>query len=110
MRENVSEELREFHGWFEDVSFPQVFKRREAKWTVIKADGTSVLTVTGTPDAPGYSISFGPNVPHFLIVRACAEAASDCPRCGTACEEDCMEPDGVVFGVDGDGATYSRVL
>jgi hypothetical protein len=110
MRENVAEDLTESHGWFEDTSSPQVFKRRDAKWEVIGANGASLLTVAGGPGNPGYTVAFGPNVPHFLIVRACAEATADCWRCGTACEGDCSEPDGVTFGVDGDGVAYSRVL
>lgn len=110
MREDVAEELVEVMGWREDAEQPGVFYRRDAKWTVTNATGESVLTVNGTPEDPGYAIPFMPTVPSFLIVRACAEATADCWRCGTLCEGDCDEPDGVTFAVDGDGSAYSRVL
>lgn len=109
-RDDVAEALTETHGWLEDPTFPGAFMRRDAKWTVIAADGESVLTVTGTPKSSGYALSFTPAVPSYLIVAACAEAAADCWRCGTVCEGDCNEPDGVVTAVDGDGGTYGRVL
>jgi hypothetical protein len=97
-REDVAEELEEYHGWLPDPDFPGVLVHRNAKWTVIAADGESVLTVTGTPEEPGYAIPFGTTVPRYLIVRACIEATADCWRCGTACEGDCNEPDVTVNG------------
>jgi hypothetical protein len=109
-RDDVAEELTETYGWLEDPQSPGVFTLGYAKWTVIAANGESVLTVTGTQAVPGYAINFVPTVPHFQIVRACIEATADCWRCGTACEGDCNEPDGVVFGRDGDGTVYSRTL
>lgn len=108
-REDVAEDLEECLGWLADPEFPGlIWTRRNARWQIIDADGSSVLTVTGDEGAPGYSIPFGPNVRHFVITKACNEAAADCQRCGTACEGDCMEPDGVTVSVDGDGTLYSR--
>lgn len=109
-RDDVAEELVELMGWKEDATSPGTFYRRDAKWAVIDAAGESVLTVNGAPGRAGYAIPFMSTVPAFLIVRACMEATADCWRCGTMCEGDCDEPDGVAFGVDGDGTSYSRVL
>jgi len=103
IRDDVAEELTESHGWRESAEGDGALFRRGVKWGVVAADGTSVLTVTGTPEAPGYAIPFSPHVPHYLIVRACEEATADCWRCGTACEGDCREPDGILPGLDGDG-------
>lgn len=108
--EDVVEDLEELEGFRRDSDLSEVsWVRRGARWTP-QGGGASTLRVAPLDGEPGYELLFGPYVPHFLIVRACAEAAADCQRCGTACEGDCGEPDGVVHGIDGDGSTYSRVL
>lgn len=106
-RDDVADELAEFHGWREDATRPGLLFSGGAMWNVIDADGTSHLSVA-TSGRPSYSIPFGPRVPSFLIVRACLEAAADCQACGTACGGDCREPDGALPGADGDGYLMSH--
>src|SRR5690606_41801414 len=92
-RDDVAEELTEFHGWRESVEGDGALFRRGVKWGVVAADGTSVLKVTGTPEAPGYAIPFSPHVPHYQIVPAWEGAAADCSGAGTACHGRCRGQD-----------------
>jgi hypothetical protein len=108
LRDDVAEELEHDLGWqVETECSGNAFVKLNARWRSL-GEGFSILEVFGLRDE--YEIEFGPKVPAFQIVRACVEATADCWRCGTACEGDCGEPDGVTLGVDGDGTVYSRVL
>lgn len=99
--DRIAEELGESHGWLEQADTDSVryaFVRRHATWRVTSLDGYSLLTVEGSNDGPAYPIPFSPEVPWFVVVHTCAEAAADCPRCGTGCESDCAVPDVTVGG------------
>jgi hypothetical protein len=96
-RADVAEELKKFQGWTSDPQFlGTVWSRRSARWTILEADGSSVLSVSRDRTRSGYMIRFGPNVPHYLIVATCAEATADCLHCGTSCG--CNDRDGVMDG------------
>ncbi|MBD3004743.1 hypothetical protein [Streptomyces sp. 5-10] len=97
--EKVAEELEETEGWIPDSEHPNlIWTRRMAKWSIINDEGSSVLSRRSSFGEPGYEIPFGPNVPHFLIIAACAQAGADCQKCGTSCEGDCNIPDVTVNG------------
>lgn len=108
--DGLTESLPEEQLWTVDPDYPDIAcMRNGARWQVVGDDGSSALIVLPIGKHPGYSVPFAPEVAAPVIIAACVQAAADCYLCGTSCEGDCQEPDGVVFGRDGDGTVYSEM-
>jgi hypothetical protein len=80
-REDVSEELEEFHGWTPDGDY-LAWHKNGARWSVTMTD--SRVTAPGE----AYTLKFDTAVPAHVIVAACEEVAAECQKCGTRCEGD----------------------